>query len=292
MIKQEQSLREKLGLSIDDKLECKNFDRITRNKNYILEVNNQKKYFMKIDSEGLEKEKLMYSFLKENKGLLNTIFPEYCDNRMIIFPFIERLKDEKVKNNLDFILSFHNASLALPKQKFEDYLKGPSMDNHYVRKFINRLERHQEMVENFWGDIPSLVEFYHLHPQQKFERIPKIFVHGDIQHKNLQKSPDGQVYLLDFEDIYYDSPSWDLSRVLMDLEKNEIEDYLKEYVLNVNIKEKNLVIEEINRNFVIRIITDIIGRQQRFGLEGARPYLNLYKEKYSNKLKEIIYAKN
>jgi len=53
-----------------------------------------------------------------------------------------------------------------------------------------------------------------------------------------------------------------------------------------------LLNKAINRDFVIRVITDSIGRQQRFGVEGAKPNLDIYRERYTEKLEEIVYGKN
>jgi thiamine kinase-like enzyme len=115
-------------------------------------------------------------------------------------------------------------------------------------------------------------------------------VHGDIQHKNLQQDSQGNIYLIDFEDVYFDSPSWDISRPLMDLESEEVRDYKESYIERVDIQNKDLLRKAINRDFVVRVITDSIGRQQRFGKEEAKSYLDIYRERYTNNLEELIYG--
>mgnify|MGYP000302486454 CR=1 FL=1 len=155
-------------------------------------------------------------------------------------------------------------------------------------KFVDRLKRHKEMVLNFWEDISELIAFQERNPQQIFDELPKILVHGDIQHKNLQKDSKGNLHLIDFEDSYYDSPSWDLSRALMDLEPYEMQSFVDKYLDKINIKDKKLLSRAIDRDFIIRVVTDSIGRQQRLGIEGAKPYLDLYKQKYLKRIEDIL----
>lgn len=288
---QESILKERLGLSNKDKLQLRKFDRTTRNVNYVLEVNGIPTYFLKVNSEGKEKEKKMYDFL-EKYPLFNTPMPLYKDDKLIIFPFIPGFRDAEVKDNLDFIVNFHNDSFDLSSGVFEEYRDDKLFRNHYVNKFLDRLHRHEDLVVNFWKDISALERFYKKNPPEMFEALPKILVHGDIQHKNLQEDSDGTIYLIDFEDVYFDAPSWDLPRPLMDLMAEEIEGYIRRYVESVGIDDKDLLNKAINRDFVIRVITDSIGRQQRFGVEGAKPNLDIYRERYTEKLEEIVYGKN
>ena len=288
---QENFLKEKLGLSENDKLELKKFNRITRNTNYILDVNGISMYFLKVNSEGRKKESEMFDFLKKYP-LINTIMPLYKDEKLIVFPYIPGLKDCQVRDNLDFIVDFHNKSLKLPDNAYNHFNEDRLFKNYSIIKFLDRVNRHRSLVLNFWKDVDSLETFYNKYPNEDFNSLPKILVHGDIQHKNLQKDESGKIFLIDFEDVCYDSPSWDLSRALMDLEKNEIDEFKGKYVYSVDINNKKLLSLEIERNFVIRVITDAIGRQQRFGVENGRMFLEIYREKYGEKLEEIIYDKN
>lgn len=287
---QENILKERLGLLDKDKLELKRFGRQTRNSNYILELNGVPSYFLKIDSEGIEKEKKMYDFLWKHQ-VFSTLMPLYKGDGMIILPFVGDLRDAEVRDNLGFILDYHNKSLALNDGEFEDYRKDKLLENHYVKKFFDRLDRHAGLVKNFWKDVKALKNFYEENSQEDFEVLPKILVHGDIQHKNLQRDSQENIYLIDFEDVYFDSPSWDLSRPLMDLEAEEVKDYKENYIERVDIKNKDLLRKAINRDFVVRVITDSIGRQQRFGDKEARDYLNIYSERYTNNLEEIVYGR-
>jgi hypothetical protein len=291
MKRQESILKERLGLLDKDKLKLRTFNRQTRNTNYVLELNGVPSYFLKVNSEGIEKENRMYDFL-EKHPVFPTLMPLYKDKKMIILPFIHDLRDAEVRNNLGFILDYHNKSLILNNGGFEDYKKKKLFENHYVKKFVCRLDRHTDLVRNFFGDIEALKNFYNENSQHEFDNLPKILVHGDIQHKNLQEDSKGNIYLLDFEDVYFDSPSWDLSRPLMDLESKEIERFKEDYIKRVYIKEKDLLRKAIERDFVVRVITDAIGRQQRLGVENAKSYLDIYRERYTKNLEEIVYGKN
>ncbi|HPJ86960.1 MAG TPA: phosphotransferase [Candidatus Pacearchaeota archaeon] len=286
---QESILKEKLGLSDKDVIKLKNFGRQTRNANYVLELNGDPSYFLKVNSEGIKKEIRMFDFLEKHK-VFSTLMPVYKNEHIIILPFVKDLRDTEVRDNLDFILGYNNKALALDGSVFDNYKSDKLFENHYVKKFINRLDRHADLVRNFWKDIEGLKKFYGENPQECFESLPKILVHGDIQHKNLQSDSQGNIYLIDFEDVYFDSPSWDLSRPLMDLEPREIEDYKENYIEGVAIGNKDLLRKAINRDFVVRIITDSIGRQQRFGIEEAKTYLDIYRERYTNNLEALIYG--
>jgi len=245
---------------------------------------------VKVNSEGIKKERKMFDFLEKHK-VFSTLMPIYRDEQIIVLPFIEDLRDAEVRDNLSFILNYHNKSLALNNGIFEDYKKNKLFENHYVKKFVDRLDRHADLVINFWEDIEGLKRFYGENPQEDFEALPKILVHGDIQHKNLQQDSQGNIYLIDFEDVYFDSLSWDLSRPLMDLESKELNEYKESYIERIDIQNKNLLRRAINRDFVVRVITDSIGRQQRFGVEEAKSYLDIYCERYTNNLEELVYGR-
>lgn len=287
MNKQEIDLREKLGLSKTKKITYRQFSRSTRNINYVIEVDFEPKYFVKVDSEGNSKERVVYDFLKEYPLFL-TPMPLYVDERLIVLPFMPDFHDTSIRNSLDFIVGFHNVSLSKPEINFKKYFDNKQFENHYVKRFISRLERHEEMVLNFWENIPELIAFQERNPQQIFDKLPKILVHGDIQHKNLQKDSKDNLYLIDFEDSYYDSPSWDLSRVLMDLEPFEMQSFIDEYINKINIADKELFSRAIDRDFIIRVVTDSIGRQQRLGIKGAKHHLELYKQKYLKRIEDIL----
>lgn len=287
MNKQEIDLRKKLGLSKKDNITYRPFLKHTRNKNYIIEINCKPKYFVKVDSEGNSKERVVYDFLREH-SLFPTPLPLYVDERLIVLPFIPDFHDTPVRDCLDFIVRFHNNSLSDSEIDFKKYFDNKQFENHYVKRFVSRLKRHEEMVLNFWNDISELIAFQKRNPQQVFDKLPKILVHGDIQHKNLQKNSEDILHLIDFEDCYYDSPSWDLSRALMDLEPCEMQSFIDRYVNNINIEDKKLLSHAIDRDFVIRVVTDSIGRQQRLGIEGARHYLELYKQKYLKRIEDIL----
>ena len=148
------------------------------------------------------------------------------------------------------------------------------------------------MVQNLWKDINSLKSYFNSFNDNGINKLPKILVHGDIQHKNLQEDSDKNLYLLDFEDTCYTNPAWDLSRPLMDLEKDEVNDYRDEYVKKVNVKDKKAMIKSINRDFVVRVITNCIGMQQRYGEGRVKELLDMYRGKYVNKLEQMIYGKS
>ena len=153
MNKQEIDLRKKLGLSENQNIAYRQFLRNTRNTNYIIEVDCEPKYFVKIDSEGNSKERVVYDFLKKHP-LFQTPMPLYVDERLIVLPFIPDFNDTPVRDCLDFILRFHNASLSNLEIDFKKYFGNKQFENHYVKQFISRLKRHEEMVLNFWKDIP------------------------------------------------------------------------------------------------------------------------------------------
>ena len=93
-------------------IQLKPFERDTRNKNYVLEVNGVPSYFAKVNAEGKEREKVMYDFL-EKFPIFNTIHPTYNDGKLMLLPFKKDLKDADVRDNLDFIVNYHNAALCL-----------------------------------------------------------------------------------------------------------------------------------------------------------------------------------
>jgi hypothetical protein len=289
MTEREKLLKEKLGLTESDELKYTQFERTTRNANFIISVNGNDTYFMKANSEGREKELAMYSFLKDFP-VVKTIPPIYADDTLFVFPFIRTLRDGNVVDEKDFILDFQNASLALSPQDFVPYLRRDLFKNDYIGRFLSRIKRHEKLVKNFWEDVESLEKFYIRTFERDFNQHPKILVHGDIQHKNIQKTPEGTTYLIDFEDSYFDSPSWELSRILMDLEGHQIPSYVADYLSKLNLDNKETLKREAMRSFVIRVITDSIGRQQRFPEEKAKEYLDLYKLRYTSLLEEIIYG--
>lgn len=283
----EQNLKEKLGLSDNSKLEFEQFKGHTRNPNYIILVDGIPSYFMKVNPAASLKEKKIYEFL-DLHPLVNTIKPLYIDETIIVTPFIPNLSNVEVRDCFDLILDFHKKSLNLETKLYDFFSSDKDFKNIYVAKFVNRLGRHEDLVFNFWPNIKQLVKFSERHPSEIFLELPKIMNHGDLRFKNIQKDDEGNIYIIDFEDSYYDSSSWDLSRALMDLESNEIAPFINRYVKEIPIQNKELLKKSIHRDFVIRVITDSIGRQQREGIDGAKPYLQMYSERYKAKLMEIL----
>ena len=286
MFKHVEGLKKKLGLSKSQKLTARPFQRNTRNTNYILDVDGEARYFLKVEAEGHDKERKVHEFLS-HYPLVPSISPVYIDERLMVFPFFPDLRDARVGDNLDFILKFHSKSLSLPSELFEKYFGGRQFSNLYLSRFVDRIGRHREMVENFWQDSKELEDYYSENSGKNFEGLPKILVHGDIQHKNLQTNGEGVIVLIDFEDSYFDSPAWDLTRPLMDLSPEEFGPFVETYVKNSEIGDKTKLRRVIHRDFLVRIVTDAIGRQQRFGERNAQRYLDLYR-KYAGKIREIL----
>lgn len=280
-------LKKKLDLSESQELTARFFPRNTRNTNYILDVNGIPKYFMKIQAEGYEKERRVYDFLSEYP-IVKTLSPIQVSEGIMIFPFIQSFKDGEIRDSHEFISRFHNQALQLPSDIFEKYFGEKLFSNHYLERFVNRINRHREMVENFWEDSQELEDYYHSHKGEDYDGLPLILVHGDIQHKNLQINKKGERYLIDFEDAYYSSPSWDLARPLMDLHYEEMDPFVDEYLKRVGISDKKKMRKVIYRDFLVRVVTDAIGRQQRFEKSEAQRQIDLYKERYSKKLTEVL----
>jgi len=158
---------------------------------------------VKVNSEGIKKERKMFDFLEKHK-VFSTLMPIYRDEQIIVLPFIEDLRDAEVRDNLSFILNYHNKSLALNNGIFEDYKKNKLFENHYVKKFVDRLDRHADLVINFWEDIEGLKRFYGENPQEDFEALPNttgresplIFDTVEIPESRNIKTINGSVTIL------------------------------------------------------------------------------------------------
>jgi thiamine kinase-like enzyme len=224
---------------------------------------------------------ILYPFYADSQIIL---YPFYADSQIIVFKYVNDFKDESIKNCLDLIVNYHNNLLLIEDECKKEFEK-PDFLNRDKTEFLNRLKKHEDLVGNYWRDVEELVDFS---KKNKYDFYPKILLHGDLQGKNIQIDSKGNRYFIDFEDAYYDFPSWDISRALMDIESSEVELFIKNYVSKINISNKEKLIYSIERDFVIRVITESIGRQQRMGIDRAKPYLKFYKQKFRDKIKEII----
>jgi len=285
MNQQEQDLRKKLELPDNSCLEIKKFRLSTRNSSYAIIVDGNSQYFMKLNTPVSQKEKKVYEFISKY-DLTDIIMPVYSDDKVTIYPFIHGLKNVGIEESFDKIINFQKKLLTLENEV--EFYKDDSFKNLYITRFAIRVLKHKEMVSKFWSDIDQILRFYNHHSLEMFDKIPKILNHGDLNPTNMQKDSSGKIYFIDFEDACYDHPSWDLTRSLMETDSDKADFFIERYIKEMPVLDKELFKMLINRDYVIRVITDSIGIQQNHEEKEATARLKKYEKNCHKKLTDIL----
>jgi len=285
MKKLETCLKEKLDLN--EEIELIRFNRHnTRNISYTVNVKGEPTYFLKYKSKKGYKERKVFDFLKNNP-VIPTIFPLYMDKDIMVFPY-KKLEDVNSEDGLDFIVNFQNSILKLDKSFQSTFSSDPKFSNWKDEKFIAHLTEHYNEASLFWEKPEELVRYYIGASNRLNDSFPKTLVHGDVHHKNLQRDEAGNYLLIDFEECCYASPTWELSRALMEVNPKDFDKFIKEYVEKIDLKGKDILRDSVRKDFIVRIASDAVGLQLMLGVEKSRYYIDFLKRNYTQKIKEIL----
>lgn len=283
-MERENTLREKLGISKNKDISLSHTKDKTRNTTYILNINKEPKYFIKEKARKGYQERRAFDFL-EKHPVIPTIFPIYKDGEHIIFPYKD-LENVNVGEYFDFIPKMQNELIEIPSSDYMKYFNEKEFINKRLERFSIIIDYNEEYLSNFWDNPEELKEFW----KKTYSEIDEIFPilnHGDFHPKNFQKDKEGNLLLVDFEEVCYNSPSWELARALQ-ANKPKYFNYLKNiYFDNINIKNRKSLDKLIDRDFLIRTVSDAIGMQTIMSQKEVKPYLNFLKG-FSPILKNII----
>lgn len=287
-MERENTLREKLGISRNKNISLSYPKDNTRNTTYVLNVDEEPKYFIKEKARKGYQERRTFDFL-EKYPIIPTIFPIYKDEEHTIFPYKE-LENANVGEYFDFIPKMQNELMEIPSSEYKEYFNEKNFKNKRLENFPQMIDYNKEYLSNFWDNPEELKEFWEK-TYNKIEGIQKILNHGDFHPKNFQKDREGNLLLVDFEEVCYNFPSWELSRALQ-ANKPKYFNYLKDvYFNNINIKERESLDKLIDRDFLIRTVSDAIGIQRMHYDKGVKPYFEFMKS-FRPILKNIIQNEN
>jgi len=268
-------LRKKLEISKNNDVSLFYPENQTRNTTYILKINEKPKYFIKEKARKSYQERRTFDFL-EKHPIIPTIFPIYKDEEHTIFPY-KKLENADVGKYFDFIPKMQNELMEVPSSEYLKYFNEKKFKNKRLEKFQKIVDYNEKYLSNFWDNPGELKEFWKKTYGEN-NNIPLVLNHGDFHPKNFQKDEKGNLLLVDFEEVCYDTPSWELARALQS-NKPKYFNFLKDmYLDEINIKDKRTLDKLIKRDFLVRTVCDGIGMQTILSQEKVKPYLDFIRE--------------
>jgi|TARA_Y100000034_G_C6897373_1_gene414057 thiamine kinase-like enzyme len=277
------TLLKKLNLSEKGNFKLEKLSDNSLNDNYFLLQDNLPKFFIKTSSLDFNKEKSVSEFFHKN-NLVNVILPIYSEDNLIISEYKE-LKEVSLEEIIESLTDFHKNSLIC-KEKFP-YSQSIEFNNDYKSRGIARLKKHKELIKNLWDDGGWFEDVFRDLSPSFYDQFPQILTHGDLHVENIKKDEFGKIYFLDFERSLYDSPTWDLGRLILDISPDYlievVDKYSSEMIETTSLKKiakKNLK-KAIFGDFLYRTLTDSISMQQQESFKERVPY-------YFDKYRKII----
>jgi len=282
------ALQEKLGLR---EYQLKKLKVTSKNENYLILIQGEPCFVLKIHPKHLAREKKVLEFFRENK-LLTTLKPAYFGEDFMITQYESELKDIPAFEAIDEIVEFHTRSLH--HGDFTQFATDKEFFNEKRNCCASRILRHPDLVENLWKDKDTLLTLIDKTPPESYQKMPKIIVHGDLFRKNILKRKDREVIFIDYEIAFYDVPTWDLARAILDTPLENTDYFVAEYV--TRMKDSPLlenhtsseIIRAVWMDCFYRIINDSIGMQQHESFRGrAGKYLEVFRSYLGKIIKNL-----
>ncbi|VVB81649.1 Phosphotransferase enzyme family protein [uncultured archaeon] len=256
-------------------IEVKPLDKPSKNTTGIVYVEGSPVYFIKkynINEKNRQKSKereiRAVSFFNECQ-LLATPHLRYFGEDHIVTDYAGKLTDVPVKDAVEAVADFHSKSLA--RESFPKDFEGELFQNQCRLRGKIRFKKNPEIVRQLWS-ASELEEKLDLVPPSEYGPIRKILTHGDIHKGNVQRTESGAIIFIDFERAYFDSPTWDFSRALLDLNPNEVEGVIEKYTrLMKNTSLLEMGAEKLRKlilgDALYRLMTDFIADRLNPGFE-------------------------
>lgn len=257
------------------------------NKYFIRKESTDIKYNTRLQEQILKQEK--YSLLKNLPFSVPNIFYSGTDKNGYYFADMEFIEGS---NFIDFLNTLEYEEIEKYAEKiysivfyFSNLKKKENKINLKILKKLNSIFK-TEITES------KIIKYFYffLEKEDLLENVPKTECHGDLTLENIMVDKNGNIWLIDFLDNFYESYYFDITKIYQDIEyswyqvKNEKIDISKMKILYFKEKFDKYIKENLNEYFKLHNFLS--------GLNFLRilPYTKdeiMYK-KIENIIKEIV----
>ena len=196
-------------------------------------------------------------------GLLRVPKLIRADEDYIITAYERDLSDVNVLDAFDEIVNFHITSMEYGD--FPDFFRDPIYANDRRVRGQIRVNKYRDLVEVLWNP-EEILEFMADVPPEKYCSLPMILTHGDLHRGNIHRNGKGEVVFNDFERSYFDHPTWDIAKSLLDLPYSEVDSFVDRYIYAVKDSIPGVSKEELRKLIIgdclYRILTDSVSDRQ------------------------------
>ncbi|MDD3175882.1 MAG: phosphotransferase [Candidatus Nanoarchaeia archaeon] len=246
-------------------------EKTTNNPIYFVETDNEIYIYKKTPKAN--KEKKVYSLLYETN-----FFPIFENTY-----FGEDYLIQKYEKNALYMNPELRLEDLIKRQNFMMQNRIPELDeelyyNSAPERIFIRLKKH-----NFYfGNKENILKF--LREREGFrEKVPKLFLHGDLIEGNVLLTPNGIKYI-DFERAMFDRMSWELGPILFRSNVEEVPNLIKFYVKNSDCNGQDLE-NAVHYDFVTYLCTFGISVEQSL-IKGTR------RDNYLSRISEQLRGMN
>ena len=259
----------KKKLELPKGVEIVPFNKHSKNNNFVILENGKPMFFLKKYNphefnmrDIIEREREVLTFFNKC-DLLRVPRLVRSGKDYIVTQFEGMLEDVPVSEALDDIVGFHRTSLGY--NNFPDFFReGVYVNDRRTRGQI-RIEKYEELVRELWNPR-EISEFLSTVPPEDYEGLPMILTHGDLHRGNIHRNEKGEMIFNDFERSYFDYPTWDVAKALLDLPYDGVWPFVAQYVDAIHdrvpgfskVKLKELIMGDC----LYRILTDSIADRQ------------------------------
>lgn len=211
-------------------------DKIDNVKNFCCIYETDKgKFFVKLLKErNLRKEVFGISYFGE---FLGVDVPEIINSteEVLITKYENSLEEISAKEIVSVVLNYQNDYWNLP-DKIKDLAK---INRGFPRFNIDKdFEENENLFEN--KNLEKISKVINSAKEEVYENIPKVVCHGDLRRRNVFMKNGNMPFLLDFEKVCFDYPTFDIST----LAYSSPEETLK--IFEFYNSEKPLRLNEVN----------------------------------------------
>ncbi len=245
------------------------FDKYSKNDKFLILEKGKPTFFLKRYNKNefniksiAERERNVLAFFNQSE-LLRTPRLIRADEDYIITRYERDLSDVNVLDAFDEIVDFHISSMNY--DSFPSFFRDQVYANDRRVRGPIRVNKYRDLVEVLWNP-EEILDFMADVPPERYNALPIILTHGDLHRGNIHKNESGEIIFNDFERSYFDYPTWDIAKSLLDLSYSEVDSFIDRYIDAVKDSIPHISGEKL-RELIIgdclyRILTDSISDRQ------------------------------
>ncbi|MDA3836850.1 MAG: phosphotransferase [Nanoarchaeota archaeon] len=205
-----------------------------KSSSYIVDTFDHKYFFKFSKQKKVEKEKYGIKYFKDNLDIETPkiIFegPDY-----LVTKFEEDLRRVHPTDLVNIVAHY--------QKRYIESSTPALIPTKFSRQKINQLyERNKKHFVGF--QTKGLSKILNIIGEKAYKELPKVISHGDVHNKNIFLTKNNNPFILDFENLSTDYPTFDISTAIfyaLNDAKGIINNYSSNIPQNFNISKNNLI---------------------------------------------------